>query len=60
MFTGLIEKIGQIKKIQSDLKPTRLSIKTPFSKSLKIGESVAVNGVCLTVNKKKEDSFDID
>ncbi len=43
MFTGLIEDIGTIKKIDS----SKLSIETSL-KDIKIGDSIAVNGVCLT------------
>jgi len=44
MFTGIIEDLGIVKKVRN----TELSISTKF-KNIKIGESIAVNGVCLTV-----------
>ncbi len=48
MFTGLIESVG----IVSDVVPTSsgftLTIRTPMGSELRQGESVAVNGVCLT------------
>ena len=47
MFTGLIETTGTV----VDLNPNknRLSIDIPFSQELNLGDSVAVNGCCLTV-----------
>lgn len=55
MFTGIIEGIGKVKKIQRDTK-NRSAIKMTVdlgkhSKGLKTGQSVALNGVCLTVTK---------
>jgi riboflavin synthase len=48
MFTGLIEAVGEV----VDAAPTdggmRMRIESPFSSELALGESVAVNGVCLT------------
>ena len=55
MFTGIIEGFGIIKGIQRGRRHTvpLLEIQAPrFSESLKIGGSVAVNGVCLTLVKK--------
>lgn len=57
MFTGIIEAIGRV--VQSDGK--RLWLETPFRK-LKKGESVAVDGVCLTVSAfkgAKQAAFDV-
>lgn len=48
MFTGLIEAIGTIIERQSKSHGQRLKIAAPFD-DLQMGESIAVNGVCLTV-----------
>jgi riboflavin synthase len=49
MFTGLVEAVGEI----VERKPTgggfRLRIETPLASELALGDSLAVNGVCLTV-----------
>lgn len=55
MFTGIIEGIGTIEKIEKNPK-NRSAIKMTVdldkqAKGLKIGQSVAINGVCLTVTK---------
>jgi riboflavin synthase len=50
MFTGLIQFLGTVAKMERAGGGSRLVIHAPeFSSSLEIGESVAVNGVCLTV-----------
>lgn len=53
MFTGLIEEIGKIKEIRTNL----VIVECSFAKELKIGNSVAVNGTCLTVVKASQKEF---
>ncbi len=48
MFTGLIEAIGRISSLEIIGEQARLDIAIPFAQSISIGESVAVNGCCLT------------
>ncbi len=55
MFTGIVEGIGKVEKISKNTK-NRSAIQMTvnlgkYSKGLKIGQSVALNGVCLTVTK---------
>ena len=61
MFTGLVEKTGSISALQNTEKGAKLIIEIPFSDELSIGDSVAVNGCCLTVSAigKGEISFDL-
>lgn len=49
MFTGIIESIGKITSIVKDKSNIHLTIKSDISSQLKIDQSVAHNGVCLTV-----------
>ncbi len=56
MFTGLIETTGIIK----DISTSKISIITDLSSELKLGGSVSVNGVCLTVTRVDEVSFMAD
>jgi len=49
MFTGIIRHLGTIKRITKKDSTTHLTISSPLSTSTKEGNSVAVNGVCLTV-----------
>ncbi|MBI4930792.1 MAG: riboflavin synthase [Bacteroidetes bacterium] len=49
MFTGIIEATGKVISIEKDKSNLRFGIECAFAKELKIGQSVAHNGVCLTV-----------
>lgn len=49
MFTGIIESIGKVEKIEKDGQNYHFTFKSDISKDLKIDQSVAHNGVCLTV-----------
>jgi riboflavin synthase len=49
MFTGLIEAVGYVTGIKPMLSGHRLCIRTSLASELQVGESLAVNGVCLTV-----------
>jgi riboflavin synthase len=60
MFSGIIEQVGNVKKLE-DLGDKRLIIQTFFlKKNLKIGSSVCCNGVCLTVHKIKKNKNTLD
>ena len=61
MFTGIVEELARIKKIESKTQGIRLSIaaKTVMD-DLKTGDSISVNGVCLTIVNKEKDSFSMD
>jgi riboflavin synthase len=61
MFTGIIEGVGTIQSIAKKKSSHRMTIKSPFSLTkVKPGESIAVNGVCLTVVSKKQKNFSVD
>ena len=49
MFTGIIETIGVVSNIKKDLENIHFTIKSTITNELKIDQSVAHNGVCLTV-----------
>ena len=62
MFTGIIKAKGTIAAIEKRGGDVRLSVASaelPFS-DYEVGESIAVNGVCLTAVALREDSFDTD
>lgn len=48
MFTGLIEACGTVRSLERRGDQARLSIAIPFAPEMALGESVAVNGCCLT------------
>lgn len=54
MFTGIIESLGIIQEIKKEGENIHLTIRSSISKKLKIDQSVAHNGVCLTVVKCDE------
>jgi riboflavin synthase len=49
MFTGIIETLGRVEKIEKDRENINFTIQTNITHELKIDQSVAHNGVCLTV-----------
>ncbi len=49
MFTGLIEAVGEVVEVKGTSSGTRLRVQTPLAGDLRPGDSLAVNGVCLTV-----------
>ena len=57
MFTGIIETIGKVVKIESELENIHFTIHSPFTQELKIDQSVAHNGVCLTVVSISNDTY---
>lgn len=56
MFTGLIEEIGTITQINNK----QITVNCRFAKELKLGDSVCVNGACLTVTKTSDNNFIAD
>jgi riboflavin synthase len=58
MFNGIIEELGEVKKISRRQNNTRFEIKAhKVCAEIKIGDSISVNGACLTVIKKEADSL---
>ena len=49
MFTGIIEQLGVVKSIQKESENIHFTLEAPFTSELKIDQSVAHNGCCLTV-----------
>jgi riboflavin synthase len=49
MFTGIVESVGRLAEVKAMAGGCRVRIKTPLASELKPGDSLAVNGVCLTV-----------
>ena len=61
MFTGIVEELGIVKQVRflSNLSVLRISAKK-ISKQTKLGESIAINGVCLTVTEIKGNVLTFD
>lgn len=61
MFTGIIEEIGTVKKISNKAQSSVLTIQaTKVLKDTVVGDSIATNGVCLTVVRMAQDYFEAD
>jgi len=61
MFTGIIEETGEIKRLDITGKSGRIELKAKtVLEGTKIGDSIAVNGICLTVTSISSDSFTAD
>lgn len=57
MFTGIIEQLGVVKNIEKEGENFHFTISAPFTNELKIDQSVAHNGCCLTVVKIDGDDY---
>lgn len=57
MFTGIIETLGTVKDIEKEGTNVHLTISSEFSQELKIDQSVAHNGICLTVVSIKDNEY---
>lgn len=61
MFTGIIEEIGKVERIQKDSRNCKLSIKaSKILTDIHLGDSIAVNGICLTVTHFNHQAFTVD
>lgn len=60
MFTGLIEACGQVTALEPSGEQARLRIAAPFAHELSLGDSVAINGCCLTAVEIDADSVAFD
>ena len=59
MFTGIIEQIAEVVKVESEGSNVHISLKSTITSELKIDQSVAHNGVCLTVVKINGDEYTV-
>ena len=59
MFSGIVEAVGSVREAAASPAGCRLAIAAPFD-ALEIGESICVNGVCLTVTKSSSGVFEAD
>ncbi len=61
MFTGIIEEVGKVKSIVQRGKARIFTISSKkLLNEMEIGDSVSVNGVCLTIFEKGKDSFKVE
>ncbi|HBR52303.1 MAG TPA: riboflavin synthase, partial [Nitrospira sp.] len=61
MFTGIVEEMGGITVMNKSLSGAKLTIlASTVMSDLKIGDSVSVNGICLTVVSRSERDFSVE
>lgn len=61
MFTGIIEEIGTVVSVSRGIKAAKLTLQgNLILEDMHIGDSIAVNGVCLTVTEKASSTFIVD
>jgi riboflavin synthase len=60
MFTGLIQDIGTVETVEGDAEGSCLRIATTLGPEIGLGDSVAVNGVCLTATAADAAGFDTE
>ncbi len=61
MFTGIVEEIGKVQNIKMNTKSSRLNIEgKKILEDIHIGDSISVNGVCLTVTTFNNNTFTAD
>lgn len=61
MFTGIIEEVGEVKSLKLGSESSKLIIKAKkVLENTLIGDSIATNGVCLTVTNIKGNCFEAD
>jgi riboflavin synthase, alpha subunit len=59
MFTGIVEEIGEVVRLERENANLHLYIRSSFANELKIDQSVAHNGVCLTVVAIEGDAYKV-
>lgn len=59
MFTGIIEELATVVKLQKEQENLHITLKSKITSELKIDQSVAHNGVCLTVVKIEGDDYTV-
>lgn len=60
MFTGLVQDKAVVTEIEKGAESSRITIETQLAKELKVGDSISINGVCLTAVEVGNNSFTAD
>jgi riboflavin synthase len=60
VFTGLVQDLGTITAVDATADGVRLAVRSPLAEELGLGDSVAVNGVCLTATAIADGHFSAD
>jgi riboflavin synthase len=60
MFTGIVKELGQVEAVESSADGARLRVRAGLASELQEGDSVAVNGACLTATSIEGGAFEAD
>lgn len=60
MFTGLIQDVGEVRSLEAGAEGARLRIATSLGAEIGLGDSVAVNGICLTATAADAGGFETE
>jgi riboflavin synthase len=60
VFTGLVQDIGKVESVESGADGARIRIASKLGSEVEPGDSVAVNGACLTATNVDADSFEVE
>jgi riboflavin synthase len=60
VFTGLVQEVGRVEAVEHGREGTRLRVEARFAAELREGDSVLVNGVCLTALEPSNGAFGAD
>jgi riboflavin synthase len=59
MFTGIIEEVAKVAKLEKEQENLHITMKCSFANELKVDQSLAHNGVCLTIIDIKDDEYTV-
>ena len=59
MFTGIVEAMGVVTALEKDGGNLHITLRCPFTDQLKVDQSIAHNGVCLTVVRIQDDTYTV-
>ena len=59
MFTGIVEAVGEVRRVRKAAFGAELAFSAPFARELAPGQSIAVDGACLTAAAVGEDGFTV-
>lgn len=60
MFTGIVRELGRVEAVESSADGVRLRVRAELASELGDGDSVAINGACLTATTATDDAFEAD
>lgn len=60
MFTGIVRELGRVEAVESSADGARLRVRAELASELGEGDSVAINGACLTATTATDDAFEAD